>query len=383
MFNGMAAGPPDPLPPHESPFVVRRWWSTTAFLAGSTVLLLAVFSPIWKPLLIGTVFAATLTRWHGRLTSKIWHRPYLSAGIMTIGVVVLILGPLSWLAIEAIHQAVEAATWARQALERGGLHGMVRALPDGIEKMVRPLIPGAASALPTAPAEAGRWAAGQMQGVLSAVSDFAFELAMMLITFFFVLTDGKKLVDWMCAVSPMGAGRTRELLDECRLVARSVIGSNFLTGIAQAGVATVGYLIAGAPKPVFFGLATLLASFIPSVGTAIVALPLAGLLYLMGKPMSALFLAAWALLVVSLVDNLLRPMLIKGDVQIHGALIFFSLIGGIMLFGFTGLIVGPLALGLFTSLVRFHNRDVRQHVKSVADAHASEESGQHTVRSAH
>ena len=62
----------------------------------------------------------------------------------------------------------------------------------------------------------------------------------------------------------MGAGRTRELLDECRLVARSVIGSNFLTGIAQAAVATIGYLIAGAPKPVFFGLATLLASFIPA-----------------------------------------------------------------------------------------------------------------------
>ena len=109
------------------------------------------------------------------------------------------------------------------------------------------------------------------------------------------------------------------------------------------------------------------------MGTAIVALPLAGLLFLMGNPWSALFLAAWALLVVSLVDNLLRPMLIKGDVQIHGALIFFSLIGGILLFGFTGLIVGPLALGLFTSLVRFHNRDVRQHVRSVADAHASED----------
>jgi predicted PurR-regulated permease PerM len=381
MFRGMAEGPPDPLPPHESPFVVRRWWSTTAFLVGSTILLLAVFWPIWKPLLIGTVFAATLTRWHGRLTRTLWNRSYLTAGLMTIGVVLMILGPLAWLAIEAIRQAVDAATWARSALERGGLHGMVRALPDSIENMVRPLIPQAAGALPAGRAEAGRWAATQMQSVLIAISDFAFELAMMLITFFFVLTDGKRLVDWMCAVSPMGAGRTRELLDECRLVARSVIGSNFLTGIAQAAVATVGYLIAGAPKPVFFGLATLLASFIPSVGTAIVALPLAGLLFLMGKPVSALFLAAWALLVVSLVDNLLRPMLIKGDVQIHGALIFFSLIGGILLFGFTGLIVGPLALGVFTSLVRFHNRDVRQHVKSVADAHA-EDGSQHSVRSA-
>ena len=378
----MAAGPPDPLPPHESPFVVRRWWSTTAFLLAATVLLGMVFWPIWKPLLIGTVFAATLTRWHGKLTALLWNRSYLSAGLMTIGVVLVILGPLAWLLIEAIRQALDAATVARAALERGGLHGVVRALPDGLENMVRPLIPKAAGALPAAPAEAGRWAATQAQSVLAAVSDFAFELAMMLICFFFVLTDGKRLVDWMCAVSPMGAGRTRELLDECRLVARSVIGSNILTGIAQAAVATIGYLIAGAPKVVFFGLATLLASFIPSVGTAIVALPLAGLLYLMGKPIAALFLAAWALLIVSLVDNLLRPMLIKGDVQIHGAVIFFSLIGGIMLFGFTGLIVGPLALGLFASLVRFHNRDVRQHVKSVADAHAEESAAQHSVRSA-
>jgi predicted PurR-regulated permease PerM len=378
----MAAGPPDSLPPHESPFVVRRWWSTTAFLLAATVLLGMVFWPIWKPLLIGTVFAATLTRWHGKLTGLLWNRSYLSAGVMTIGVVLVILGPLAWLLIEAIRQALDAATVARAALERGGLHGMVRALPDGLENLVRPLIPKAAGALPAAPAEAGRWAATQAQSVLAAVSDFAFELAMMLICFFFVLTDGKRLVDWMCAVSPMGAGRTRELLDECRLVARSVIGSNFLTGVAQAAVATIGYLIAGAPKPVFFGLATLLASFIPSVGTAIVALPLAGLLYLMGKPIAALFLAAWALLIVSLVDNLLRPMLIKGDVQIHGAVIFFSLIGGIMLFGFTGLIVGPLALGLFASLVRFHNRDIRQHVKSVADAHAEESAAQHSVRSA-
>jgi predicted PurR-regulated permease PerM len=378
----MAAGPPDPLPPHESPFVVRRWWSTTAFLLAASVLLAMVFWPIWKPLLIGTVFAATLTRWHGKLTALMWNRSYLSAGVMTIGVVLVILGPLAWLLIEAVRQALDAATVARAAMERGGLHGMIRALPDGLENMVRPLIPKAAGALPAAPAEAGRWAATQAQSVLAAVSDFAFELAMMLICFFFVLTDGKRLVDWMCAVSPMGAGRTRELLDECRLVARSVIGSNILTGIAQAAVATIGYLIAGAPKVVFFGLATLLASFIPSVGTAIVALPLAALLYLMGKPIAALFLAAWALLIVSLVDNLLRPMLIKGDVQIHGAVIFFSLIGGIMLFGFTGLIVGPLALGLFASLVRFHNRDVRQHVKSVADAHAEESAAQHSVRSA-
>ena len=98
MFRGMSAVPPDPLPPHESPFVVRRWWSTTAFLIGATVLLAAVIWPIWKPLLIGTVFAATLSRWHGKLTGVLWHRSYLAAGLLTLGVVLLIGAVMRWAA---------------------------------------------------------------------------------------------------------------------------------------------------------------------------------------------------------------------------------------------------------------------------------------------
>ena len=336
------------------------------FLVLAVLLLAAVFFPIWKPLLLGTVFAAAISGMHVWLCKRLWGRSYLSATVLTLATTLLILAPLTVLAIEAINQAIEALGLIRQTLERGGLQGMLRKLPDNIENLVKPMAPRVVDQLPTGSAAAGKWAATQAQVAMSALSEFAFDLAMMLICFFFVLTDGKKLVAWLAAVSPLGNARTRELLDECRLVTKSVVGSNFLTGIAQAAAATVGYLIVQAPKPLFFGLATLLASFIPSVGTAIVAVPLAGLLFAMGRPGAALFLAAWALLLVSLVDNIMRPWLIKGDVQIHGALIFFSLIGGIMLFGFTGLVVGPLALSLFTSLVRFHNRDVRQAAAKVA-----------------
>jgi predicted PurR-regulated permease PerM len=171
--------------------------------------------------------------------------------------------------------------------------------------------------------------------------------------------DGGRLVSWFMGVSPLGPARSKELLAECRTVARSVIGSNLLTGLAQAVVATTGYFIVQAPKPLFFGLATLMASFIPSVGTAIVSVPLALLLYLSDRPWAALFLALWGLVLVSLIDNLMRPWLIKGDVHIHGAIIFFSLVGGMLCFGFVGLVVGPLALALFLSLVRFHTRDAR------------------------
>jgi predicted PurR-regulated permease PerM len=359
----------DPAPT-DNPLVVRRWWSTNMFLLVAVILLLAVFFPIWKPLLLGTVFAASVSGLHRRLCKRLWGRSHLAASILTLAAALLILAPLAALAIEAIRQAVEALTIVRQTLEKGGLHGILRRLPDTVENVLKPMIPKAAGALPSGSAEAGRWAALQAQSALTALSEFAFDLAMMMIAFFFILTDGKRLVSWLSAVSPMGSGRTHELLDECRLVTKSVVGSNMLTGIAQAGVATAGYLIVSAPKPLFFGLATLLASFIPSVGTAIIALPLAALIWMMGRPWHALFLVCWALFLVSVVDNLMRPWLIKGDVQIHGALIFFSLIGGIMLCGFTGLVVGPLVLTVFMSLVRFHTRDVRQAVKA-AEASAA------------
>jgi predicted PurR-regulated permease PerM len=375
----MSAGPPDVPPIELPPQANRRQWSTTMFMLAAFVLLAWIFSPIWKPLLLGTVFAASVSRPHDRLARRLWNRTYLSATIFTLGAGLLILAPLTALAVEAVRQAIDTLGLVRKTLQGGGLQHLLRALPDSIENVLKPLVPKAAEQLPTGSA-AGRWAVTQAQGAAAALSEFAFDVAMMMIAFFFVLTDGKRLVSWLCAVSPLGGTRTRELLDECRLVARSVIGSNVLTGVAQAAVAMIGYLVVQAPKPLFFGLCTLLASFIPSVGTAIVSLPLAGLLFLMGRPWAALFLAAWALLLVSLVDNLMRPWLIRGDVQIHGAVIFFALIGGILLFGFTGLVVGPLALSLFMTLVRFHNRDLRMAAAKAADGGA--DPAPHPLRSA-
>jgi len=78
---------------------------------------------------------------------------------------------------------------------------------------------------------------------------------------------------------------------------------------------------------------------------------------LLGHPWSALFLAVWATLVVGLIDNFLRPLLIRGQGQLSGALVLFSLIGGMSAFGGEGLFVGPLALAFFLAVVRTRRRE--------------------------
>jgi predicted PurR-regulated permease PerM len=346
---------PVPDPPH-------RTLVSNLGLVASLILLGSVLWPLWQALLFAAILASVLWPLQKWLQARLWGRRYLSGTLVTVGVVLLILTPLTVIGIIAVRQAIETTAWIRSAFARGGVHELLRPLPDNIEHWLAGVfdkVPKQIKVLPP-PAEAGRWAALQVQNVVSTISVFAFDLAMMLIALFFLLADGPRLVDWLKKVSPLGPPRTQELLKEFRAVSRSVIGANFVTGLLQAGVATVGYAIANVPQPLFFGLLTLLTSFIPSVGTSIVSLPLAGLLALMGHPWAALFLAVWAVLFVATVDNLLRPILIKGDLDVHGALIFFSIIGGISVFGLAGVVVGPMALTLTLTMFRFYRRDVRR-----------------------
>jgi predicted PurR-regulated permease PerM len=111
---------------------------------------------------------------------------------------------------------------------------------------------------------------------------------------------------------------------------------------------------------VFFAGVTFFVAFIPAVGAGSACLGVALMLFVTGHAYAALFLALWALVVVALVDNLIKPLLIKHGMEMRGAVVFFSLIGGLAAFGAVGLLLGPLVVALFLALLRMYERDFRQ-----------------------
>lgn len=315
--------------------------------------------PIWRPLFVAAVIAGVLNPLFERVCKRLGGRRSLVAGLFTAATVLLIFVPLTALVAVAVREATNAFIIVRQTLESGGVAGLIEKAPDPIEgwleraqKQLPTTIEGARSQLTTG----GRWTLGALSSTLAVLGRFGFQLAMMLIALFFLLRDGAKLVSWLADATPLGR-RVRQLAREFRTVARSVMGANFITGLVQAAVATAGFFIARAPSPIFFGLLTLFSSLIPSVGTALVTLPVAGLLLLLGHPWAALFLALWSLVLVGLIDNLVRPALIKGGAHLHGALIFFSLIGAIAAVGAVGLFLGPLVLTFLIAAVRISRAD--------------------------
>ena len=134
----------------------------------------------------------------------------------------------------------------------------------------------------------------------------------------------------------------------------ATIYGGVVVALVQGGLGAVGFLIVGLPAPVFWGTVMAFLSFVPIVGTSLVWLPAAVILFAQGVYLKSLILLAWGALVVSLSDNLLRPILIGGRTQVHTLLLFFGILGGLRFFGFLGLIAGPLVITICLAMIEIY-----------------------------
>jgi predicted PurR-regulated permease PerM len=327
----------------------------------STVALIAVALPLWRPLVLAAVLAGTLSQLHERLAAAVGARRSLSAMLIVASVVLILVAPLCFIAVIVVKEALSAIAFVTQTLKEQGSAGLLAHLPEGVAKYVHDAL-ARDSRTQRNLAELADWprareALGAVAGVVGSTTHVALMAVLMLVALFFLLRDGPILIAWIESTPSMPPGRVRTLLLELRDVSKSVVGAQAASGFAQATVATIGYAVAGVPSPVVFGVLSLAASFIPVGGVSLVGLPLAGLLWLQGHPGWAIFVALWTILVTGLIDNVVRPMVVRGGTKLNGGLVFFALLGGLLAFGLIGIVVGPLALSLFLSVGAIERRE--------------------------
>ena len=328
----------------------------------SAVALIAVGLPLWRPLLLAAVLAGTLSQLHERLVAALGRRRSLSAMMIVVGVVLIVLAPLAFVAVVVVKEALSALAFVTHTLKEQGFAGLVAWLPEGLARQVNEMIARETRTQRDLASELANWprvreALGALAGVVGSTTHLALMAVLMLVALFFLLRDGPILIGWAESTPAMPPGRVRSLLLELRDVSKSVVGAQAASGLAQAVVATIGYAVAGVPSPVVFGVLSLAASFIPVGGVSLVGLPLAGLLWLRGHPGWAIFLALWTILVTGLIDNVIRPLVVRGGTKLNGGLVFFALLGGLLAFGLIGIVVGPLSLSLFLSVGAIERRE--------------------------
>ncbi len=190
----------------------------------------------------------------------------------------------------------------------------------------------------------GQFLLSRGAGLLGGVLDVLFHFFVMVFISFYMIRDGRKMVEQIKYLSPLREDQEDRILDKIRLVIRSVLVGTLMTAVCQGLAGGIGLAMVGIP-PLFWGAVMGFSSLIPIIGTGLVWIPAVIYLLIVGKAGSALFLTIWCVLVVGCIDNFARPFFMKGEGALSPFYIFLAIIGGVKYFGLIGILYGPLILG--------------------------------------
>ncbi|HEV7136154.1 MAG TPA: AI-2E family transporter, partial [Steroidobacteraceae bacterium] len=223
---------------------------------------------------------------------------------------------------------------------------------------------------PVSAAQLQGWVTGSMQTVLKSAATAGGTLAlgvfgtvvgffMMLFLLFFLLRDGRAMLEHLERLIPLEAARRERLLDYLAQVTRAVVFGSTATALIQGIFVAVGFALAGLPSPVVFGVVATIAALLPA-GAAVVLVPAVLYLAVGGHWVAAVFLAFWGAL-LAVVENVARPLLTAHRAHVSTLAVFVGAVGGVSAFGVLGLVIGPVLLSFVVALVRFTTevREVR------------------------
>ena len=172
----------------------------------------------------------------------------------------------------------------------------------------------------------------------------------MLYTLFFFLIDGDRLLFYMLYYLPLNDEDETKLLQRFTSVTRATLKGTAVIGFLQGALAGLALYFAGIPSALFWAVAMMFLSVVPGIGTALVWGPAVIYLVVSGEYLVSSLLAIYCIVVVGSIDNVLRPKLVGNDTRLHELMIFFSTLGGILMFGFMGFVIGPIIAALFVTL---------------------------------
>lgn len=168
---------------------------------------------------------------------------------------------------------------------------------------------------------------------------------------YYFLKDGEKFVEWVRESTPLPSHLQDDLYQKIDQSTWAVIKGHVFVAVLQGIVAGVGLLVTGVPNSAFWTFVMVILAFIPIIGTFVVWGPASIYLFAVGRPSAGFFLAIYGFLIVSLIDNFVRPLAVDRGSDLHPAVILAGVLGGVYLFGAAGLFIGPILMGIFKSAI--------------------------------
>lgn len=334
------------------------------FVAGYSCYLLV--EPYMGSIVLGFIMSILFLPVHNKLHQWMPKSPNLTSLLSCTLLTIIVLIPLLIVVIAIFNQGVSFFTTSYAWLTNGGAkelihHPWVTSIFALVDKWL-PFDSIKPEAFVQRAAEAATNISTELVGastkILGDISSVMVNFALMLFVLFFFLRDNDKIINALRHVIPLSRSQEDQIFLQVEQVTKSAVLGSFITAIAQGFAGGIAMALAGFPG-LFWGSIMAFASFIPFIGTALIWLPAAGYLMLTGEWQWAIFLVIWGILVVGSIDNFLRPLLMQGHSGMNTLMLFFSLLGGLQLFGLIGLIYGPIIFAVTLVLFKLYDSEFK------------------------
>jgi predicted PurR-regulated permease PerM len=332
--------------------------SSTAFQKTSFLIYLSLVSMLFlymlrnllMPIFLAAIFTGLTYPFYEWLRVKT-RKPTLSALVTLVSLVLVLVLPFIAVAAAAYQEAVGLFSNFDMDIWRQHLESLVQNLQSRFPGLLERVNASNLSNMALDGVQTS------VQFILKHSADISLSAANNLLTFFLMLfimfyfyIDGPQMLKRLIKWSPIKDEHEHILLEKFISVSKGTLKGFLAIGIIQGLIGATLFWAVGLRSPIFLGVLMVFASLIPAVGTALIWAPVALTLLVQGHWISAIWVVAIGGVVISSVDNFIRPMVVGKDIKMHDLMVLLSTLGGLGMFGLAGFIIGPIIAALFLSI---------------------------------
>ena len=320
-----------------------------------------IFSPFFHAIFWSAILSFSFYPLYIRLKRFIPNETW-AAILMTIVIFLVVVPPVVFLIVNITNQAIELYQTTLDYIRAGGLEKLVEQLRSlsfirNLEAKIvawEPLKENASAWLLSSAKNIGNFAAAQAGTLTKNLFLIFLNTIFMTFLIFVFLRDGKKIYGSIYQLAPLDEKNKKSIFERINETFAAVIRGQLLTSIVQALVAGIGFGLIGIPAPLLFASLTFIAALIPVVGASTIWAPLVIYLFTLNQTVKAIVLLVFGFFGISLIDNILKPMLIGEKTKLSYFMLFFGILGGIKFYGLMGIFLAPAMLSLFFALIQIY-----------------------------
>jgi len=345
-----------------------RWFGLLAATAVALYLCWSMLQPFIEVVLWAVVLVIVFFPIHRRIQARVGS-PGWSAVLSCLLVIFIILVPLTLLTFAVVNEMADFAKMLQPNPDgTGGAAGAAAGLLDPNHPYLGPFVRWVGQYYDLSKLGSQKFIAERLNsvsgalasrtlGVVGGVVGFVVEVFFVIFTMYYLFRDGKRIRTAARGAMPLDNRKTSEIFLRTRDVISASVYGVLVIATIQGVLGGVAFWFVGLPSALLWGVVMIFLSMIPMAGAFIVWVPAAIYLFATGQYGSGIFLTIWGGLVIGSVDNFLRPKLVGERTRLHELLIFFSVLGGLQVFGVIGLVLGPVIVAIAIALL-----DVLRHV---------------------